>query len=76
MTSLEGWSAKAKEAPSPHDVRLTLQEHHPSISYFSDIEILSFEISRLLEHASARPKSDIDTFKIIKKYKVLEPHTY
>ena len=23
IPSLEGWSAKAKEAPSPHEVRLT-----------------------------------------------------
>ena len=30
--SLEGWSTNAKKAPSPHEVRLTLLEHQPSIT--------------------------------------------
>ena len=29
--SLEGWPTKAKEAPSPHEVRLTPAGHQPSI---------------------------------------------
>ena len=27
--SLERWSTKAKETPSPHEVRLTLQDSNP-----------------------------------------------
>ena len=27
IPSLEGWPAKAKEGPSPHEVRLTLRKH-------------------------------------------------
>ena len=30
--SLEGWPTKAKEAPSPHEVRLAPAGHQPSIS--------------------------------------------
>ena len=29
IPSVEGWSNKAKEAPSPHEVRLTLLETNP-----------------------------------------------
>ena len=32
--SLEGWSTNAKKAPSPHEVRLTLLEHQPSITMY------------------------------------------
>ena len=32
IPSLKGWSTKAKEAPSPHDIRLNPAEHQPSIS--------------------------------------------
>ena len=29
IPSLEGWPTKAKEAPSPHEVRLALRETNP-----------------------------------------------
>ena len=34
--SLEGWPTKAKEAPSPHEVRLALLDADPVFQYLGD----------------------------------------
>ena len=35
IPSLEGWPTKAKEAPSPHEVRLTPLDTNPVFDYLS-----------------------------------------
>ena len=36
IPSLEGWPTKAKEAPSPHEVRLTPLDTNPVFQYLGD----------------------------------------
>ena len=37
--SLKGWLTKAKEAPSPHEVRLTPLETNPVFQFFGNKQI-------------------------------------
>ena len=37
IPSLEGWPNKAKEAPSPHEIRLTPLDTKPVFQYLGDI---------------------------------------
>ena len=44
--SLEGWPTKAKEAPSPHEVRLTMLDNKPVFQRLGgDIYFLLFSIA-------------------------------
>ena len=36
IPSIEGWPTKAKEAPSSHEVRLTLLDTNPVFQYLRD----------------------------------------
>ena len=56
IPSLEGWPTKAKEAPSPHDVRLTPLDTNPVLNQvsskatvFHKITILVLVIPKLTE---------------------------
>ena len=45
IPSLEGWPSKAKEAPSPHEVRLTLLNTNPIFLCLSiDMELPDGEV--------------------------------
>ena len=41
IPSLEGWTTKAKEAPSPHEVRLALLDTNPVFESLRDYELNS-----------------------------------
>ena len=41
MPSLEGWPTKAKEAPSPHDVRLAPLDTNPVFQSLGDLKVES-----------------------------------
>ena len=45
VPSLEGWPTKAKEAPSPHEVRLTLLDNNPVLQYLGDVLLILHHLS-------------------------------
>ena len=42
--SLEGWSNKAKEAPSPNEVRLALLDTNPNIMSKMNESLIDFDL--------------------------------
>ena len=62
IPSLEGWPTKAKEVPSPHEVRLTPLDTNPVPQCLGHqcISVISIDISALLvERLEGRAKSCI-----------------
>ena len=54
--SLEGWSTKAKEAPSPHEVRLALLDTNPVFQSLGDSDLVNNEILKKTKFNTLKTK--------------------
>ena len=63
--SLEGWPTKAKEAPSPHEIRLTLLDTNPVFQSLGETKLCSnialFHVSSIciLKHTQTWPEQAV-----------------
>ena len=50
ILSLEGWPTKAKEAPSPHEVRLTPLDTHPVFQLSISMPLYKRQHHKMVKH--------------------------